>query len=195
MIHTVGSQIKKKFVIVFCRHCVSRLFINTLAYLWTCILPFNRDEEYDTGKRKKIRDLKQSFDGPNLFQQIAIEKSNFKRARLDQSKSTEKSKFKRARMDHSGNPPFRIWVSFCHLGFVAITYVKCWILFFFWYKSCLLDHIVFGTKLQRVGFPVEHFSFQTTIITMFMKWKMKPFCISVVASILFMSFVFVTSAK
>ncbi|KAL9326087.1 hypothetical protein ACSQ67_006732 [Phaseolus vulgaris] len=52
------------------------------------------DEEYDKGKRKKIRGIKHSFGGPNLFQEIAIEKSKFKRAKLDQS--------------CSGNPPFRI---------------------------------------------------------------------------------------
>lgn len=52
------------------------------------------DEEYDTGKRKKLRCLKQSFGGPNIFQEIA----------------TEKSKLKRAKLDHSSlrNPPFRI---------------------------------------------------------------------------------------
>ncbi|KAK7329937.1 hypothetical protein VNO77_24119 [Canavalia gladiata] len=52
------------------------------------------DEEYDKGKRKKIRDLKHSFCGPNLFQEIATEKSKLKRAKLEQSSS--------------GNPPFRI---------------------------------------------------------------------------------------
>ncbi|CAJ1944826.1 unnamed protein product [Sphenostylis stenocarpa] len=52
------------------------------------------DEEYDKGKRKKIRGFKHSFGGPNLFQEIAIEKSKLKRAKLDQS--------------CSGNPPFRI---------------------------------------------------------------------------------------
>ncbi|TKY54702.1 Ubiquitin carboxyl-terminal hydrolase 23 [Spatholobus suberectus] len=52
------------------------------------------DEEYDKGKRKKIRGFKHSFGGPNLFQEIAIEKSKLKRAKLDQSSS--------------GNPPFRI---------------------------------------------------------------------------------------
>jgi ubiquitin carboxyl-terminal hydrolase 36/42 len=53
------------------------------------------DEEYDTGKRKKLRGLKQSFVGPNIFQQIATEKS---------------TQLKRAKLDHSnsGNPPFRI---------------------------------------------------------------------------------------
>lgn len=53
------------------------------------------DEEYDTGKRKKLRCLKQSFGGPNIFQEIA----------------TEKSKLKRAKLDHSSfrnHPPFRI---------------------------------------------------------------------------------------
>ncbi|XP_027329426.1 ubiquitin carboxyl-terminal hydrolase 23 isoform X2 [Abrus precatorius] len=52
------------------------------------------DEEYDKGKRKKIRGYKHSFGGPNIFQEIAMEKSKLKRAKLDQSSS--------------GNLPFRI---------------------------------------------------------------------------------------
>ncbi|XP_073150607.1 uncharacterized protein [Henckelia pumila] len=52
------------------------------------------DEEYDRGKRKKIRGPKISFDEPNLFQEIATRKSNLKRAKLDRS--------------NSGNQPFRI---------------------------------------------------------------------------------------
>ncbi|XP_061338518.1 ubiquitin carboxyl-terminal hydrolase 23-like [Gastrolobium bilobum] len=58
------------------------------------------DEEYDKGKRKrkKIRGSKHSFSGPNLFQEIATEKSKFKRVKLDQSSS--------------GNPPFRMSVDF-----------------------------------------------------------------------------------
>ncbi|CAJ2649580.1 unnamed protein product [Trifolium pratense] len=64
------------------------------------------DEQYDMGKRKKLR-LKQSFGGPNLFQQIANEKSKFKSSKLN---ANEKSKFKSAKLNHSssGNPPFRI---------------------------------------------------------------------------------------
>ncbi|CAI8611381.1 unnamed protein product [Vicia faba] len=79
------------------------------------------DEDYDSGRRKKVRVLKQSFDGPNIFQQAAIEKSNKrpmlnhfsaeksnKRAKLNHS-SAEKSN-KRAKLNHSSsrNPPFRI---------------------------------------------------------------------------------------
>ncbi|KAL4397755.1 hypothetical protein AHAS_Ahas01G0223600 [Arachis hypogaea] len=52
------------------------------------------DEEYDKGKRKKLRSNKPSFGGPNLFQEIATEKSKSKKAKLDQSSS--------------GNLPFRI---------------------------------------------------------------------------------------
>ncbi|OIW18627.1 hypothetical protein TanjilG_13379 [Lupinus angustifolius] len=52
------------------------------------------DEDYDKGKRKKLRGIKQSFGGPNLFQEIASEKSRSKRAKLDRS--------------NSGNAPFRI---------------------------------------------------------------------------------------
>ncbi|XP_028760870.1 ubiquitin carboxyl-terminal hydrolase 23 [Neltuma alba] len=51
------------------------------------------DEEYDMGKRKKLRRFKHSFGGPNPFQEIATEKSRFKRAKLEQCRS--------------GNLPFR----------------------------------------------------------------------------------------
>ncbi|KAL6534873.1 hypothetical protein OROGR_013548 [Orobanche gracilis] len=50
------------------------------------------DEEYDRGKRKKVRGSKISFDGPNLFQEIA----------------TENSKRKRAKLNRVENQPFRI---------------------------------------------------------------------------------------
>ncbi|KAH6828771.1 ubiquitin-specific protease 23 [Perilla frutescens var. hirtella] len=50
------------------------------------------DEEYDRGKRKKVRGPKVSFDGPNLFQEIATQRE--KRAKLDRSRG--------------GNQPFRI---------------------------------------------------------------------------------------
>ncbi|KAL3629613.1 hypothetical protein CASFOL_026835 [Castilleja foliolosa] len=41
------------------------------------------DEEYDRGKRKKLRGPKISFDGPNLFQEVATKKSKLKRAKLN----------------------------------------------------------------------------------------------------------------
>lgn len=52
-----------------------------------------RDEEYDRGKRKKVRVPIVSFDVPNLFQEIANKRSKTKRAKLDRSR---------------GNQPFRI---------------------------------------------------------------------------------------
>ncbi|KAI4335556.1 hypothetical protein L6164_014192 [Bauhinia variegata] len=52
------------------------------------------DEEYDKGKRKKLRKLKHIFGGANPFQEIATKNSQFKRAKVDQSSS--------------GNTPFRI---------------------------------------------------------------------------------------
>ncbi|KAK8482608.1 hypothetical protein V6N11_066270 [Hibiscus sabdariffa] len=52
------------------------------------------DEEYDRGKRKKIRQNKHQFGGPNLFQQIATKKTQLKKAKLDHS--------------DSGNRPYRI---------------------------------------------------------------------------------------
>ncbi|CAK8564304.1 unnamed protein product [Lathyrus sativus] len=79
------------------------------------------DEDYDSGRRKKVRGLKERFEGPNIFQQVANEKYNrrpklthfsaknsSKRAKLNHS-SSEKSN-KRAKSNHSssGNLPFRI---------------------------------------------------------------------------------------
>ncbi|XVE97473.1 hypothetical protein REPUB_Repub03eG0022800 [Reevesia pubescens] len=52
------------------------------------------DEEYDRGKRKKIRENKHDFGGPNPFQQIATKKTELKKAKLEHS--------------NSGNRPFRI---------------------------------------------------------------------------------------
>lgn len=52
------------------------------------------DEEYDRGKRKKVRSFKNDFSGPNPFQEIA----------------TMRTKTKKAKMEYSspGNKPFRI---------------------------------------------------------------------------------------
>ncbi|XP_022937768.1 ubiquitin carboxyl-terminal hydrolase 23 isoform X1 [Cucurbita moschata] len=52
------------------------------------------DEEYDQGKRKKIRQFKHTFDGPNPFQEIATKKSQFKKVKVERC--------------GSGNEPFRI---------------------------------------------------------------------------------------
>ncbi|XVF48418.1 hypothetical protein PTKIN_Ptkin03bG0188600 [Pterospermum kingtungense] len=57
-------------------------------------VPDEWDEEYDRGKRKKIRLHKHNFGGPNPFQQIATKKTQLKKAKLDRSSS--------------GNRPFRI---------------------------------------------------------------------------------------
>ncbi|KAM7472776.1 hypothetical protein LguiA_010959 [Lonicera macranthoides] len=54
------------------------------------------DEEYDRGKRKKVRGIKNSFGGPNPFQEIATTKANLKKAKLDHHHSS------------SANRPFRI---------------------------------------------------------------------------------------
>ncbi|KAL6012151.1 hypothetical protein ACLOJK_002629 [Asimina triloba] len=53
------------------------------------------DEEYDQGKRKKVRNSVQSFGGPNPFQEFATEKVHAKKAKLMVRSS-------------SGNRPFRI---------------------------------------------------------------------------------------
>ncbi|XP_027154171.1 ubiquitin carboxyl-terminal hydrolase 23-like [Coffea eugenioides] len=52
------------------------------------------DEEYDQGRRKKIRGSKLTFDGTNPFQEIATHKAKTKKAKLDRSSSA--------------NQPFRI---------------------------------------------------------------------------------------
>ena len=46
-----------------------------------------RDEEYDRGKRKKVRSSKGSFGEPNPFQEIATKKAHFKKAKMDRSSS------------------------------------------------------------------------------------------------------------
>ncbi|CAA3025438.1 ubiquitin carboxyl-terminal hydrolase 23 [Olea europaea subsp. europaea] len=52
------------------------------------------DEEYDRGKKKKLRSSKLNVDGPNLFQEIATKNAKRQKAKLDRSSS--------------GNQPFRI---------------------------------------------------------------------------------------
>ncbi|KAK8568535.1 hypothetical protein V6N13_106443 [Hibiscus sabdariffa] len=56
--------------------------------------PNEWDVEYDRGKRKKIRQNKHKFGGPNLFQQIATKKTHLKKAKLNHF--------------NSENQPFRI---------------------------------------------------------------------------------------
>lgn len=65
------------------------------------------DEEYDRGKRKKVRISKTEFDGKNPFQDIANERLKVAHAEKQQlSKRPSKNKaFKESR---SGNRPFRI---------------------------------------------------------------------------------------
>ncbi|KAF5201474.1 Ubiquitin carboxyl-terminal hydrolase [Thalictrum thalictroides] len=43
------------------------------------------DEEYDRGKRKKVRNSKDCFDGSNPFQEIATKKAQLKKAKLGQT--------------------------------------------------------------------------------------------------------------
>ncbi|KAL2534826.1 Ubiquitin carboxyl-terminal hydrolase 23 [Abeliophyllum distichum] len=52
------------------------------------------DEEYDRGKKKKLRSSKINFGGPNQFQEIATKSAKRKKAKLDRSSSS--------------NQPFRI---------------------------------------------------------------------------------------
>ncbi|KAF2313143.1 hypothetical protein GH714_009478 [Hevea brasiliensis] len=67
---------------------------NRMENLCIGYVPDEWDEEYDRGKRKKLRQNKQNFGGPNPFQEIASKKTQFKKAKKDQSSS--------------GNKPFRI---------------------------------------------------------------------------------------
>ncbi|KAK4858338.1 hypothetical protein QYF36_014881 [Acer negundo] len=57
-------------------------------------VPDEWDEEYDRGKRKKLRENKHSFGGSNPFQEIAAKKTQLKKAKLEHT--------------ISGNRPFRI---------------------------------------------------------------------------------------
>ncbi|XP_050121134.1 ubiquitin carboxyl-terminal hydrolase 23-like [Malus sylvestris] len=57
-------------------------------------IPDEWDEEYDRGKRKKIRQPKETFGGPNPFQRIATQRSKVKKEKLDRY--------------GSGNHPLRI---------------------------------------------------------------------------------------
>ncbi|XP_050215299.1 ubiquitin carboxyl-terminal hydrolase 23 isoform X2 [Mercurialis annua] len=57
-------------------------------------VPDEWDEEYDRGKRKKVRQNLHEFGGPNPFQELSSKKTHFKRAKMDRSSS--------------GNRPFRI---------------------------------------------------------------------------------------
>ncbi|GMP35811.1 hypothetical protein CsSME_00008123 [Camellia sinensis var. sinensis] len=52
------------------------------------------DEEYDKGKRKKVRCSQIEFGGPNPFQEIATKKTKLKKVKTDQFSF--------------GNQPFRI---------------------------------------------------------------------------------------
>ena len=64
------------------------------TYVMVATSLIDRDEEYDRGKRKKIRVPAVSFDGPNLFQEIADKRLKTKRSKLERSRD--------------GNQPFRI---------------------------------------------------------------------------------------
>lgn len=85
---------------------------------------FYRDEEYDRGKRKKVRSSKNSFGGPNPFQEVATTKAQLKKAKMDQNSS--------------GNRPYRIWrwtvTVLEQAGYVG----ACWY-FFGYYMAVIID--------------------------------------------------------
>jgi ubiquitin carboxyl-terminal hydrolase 36/42 len=70
------------------------LFCNFNLVLHGATSIFHRDEEYDRGKRKKLRQSQHNFDGPNLFQALATKNTQVKKAKMDRSRSE--------------NQPFRI---------------------------------------------------------------------------------------
>jgi hypothetical protein len=72
--------------------CYSNRDISYMIFNW--LFEFYRDEEYDRGKRKKVRLSQHTFGGPNLFQEIAMKKTQFKKSKVDRARS--------------GNQPFRI---------------------------------------------------------------------------------------
>lgn len=53
-------------------------------------MAFCRDEEYDRGKRKKVRSGKTGCGGPNPFQEIATMKAQLKKPKMDQSSSANR---------------------------------------------------------------------------------------------------------
>ncbi|KAK2646741.1 hypothetical protein Ddye_021936 [Dipteronia dyeriana] len=70
------------------------LALNGTASFSIGYVPDEWDEEYDRGKRKKLRENKHSFGGSNPFQEIAAKKTQLKKAKLEHTMS--------------GNRPFRI---------------------------------------------------------------------------------------
>ncbi|KAK0572442.1 hypothetical protein LWI29_031537 [Acer saccharum] len=70
------------------------LALNGTASFSIGYVPDEWDEEYDRGKRKKLRENKHSFGGSNPFQEIAAKKTQLKKAKLEHT--------------ISGNRPFRI---------------------------------------------------------------------------------------
>lgn len=77
----------------FLQYIENKLVLTTLNYANSSFKLY-RDEDYDRGKRKKLRNQKHSFGGPNPFQEIATKKTQFKKAKLSHTSS--------------GDRPFRI---------------------------------------------------------------------------------------
>lgn len=89
--------------------CSVALYASDIQY---AILISYRDEEYDRGKRKKVRESKHIFGGQNPFQEIATKKMKLKQAKVDRYSS--------------GNRPFRIWYEENRTMFIILT--CCYIL-------------------------------------------------------------------
>jgi len=88
-----------------------------------------RDEEYDSGKRKKVRKSMRGFSGPNPFQEVENIRSR-QRRRLQAGQA------------RSGHQPLRIWYcrsrsllypSFLQLGFLFLC--------FFYFLVCVIEEL------------------------------------------------------
>lgn len=58
------------------------------------VLDYGRDEEYDRGKKKKIRMKEESYEGPNPFQMIASKRLTEKKKKWTQRVTTAKTAFR-----------------------------------------------------------------------------------------------------
>lgn len=73
------------FTVVAAIVCVSQLMLCRKGCKFSFL--YLRDEEYDRGKRKKVKNGKESFDGANPFQDVASMKARKKmKLKVDQTR-------------------------------------------------------------------------------------------------------------
>ena len=122
-------------VVVWCSNVLrlrllSFWFLDCTTFLLrhSCHL-ISRDEEYDRGKRKKVRKSMRDFSGPNPFQKTENTRSR-QRRRLQAGQA------------RSGHQPLRIWYcrsrsllypSFLQLGFLFLC--------FFYFLVCVIEEL------------------------------------------------------